>query len=35
MMFEDLYTGIIEDSIAVVLRSDGPDDAFRSVAIGH
>jgi len=34
-MFEDLYTGIIEDSIQVVLRADGPDDAFRSVAIGH
>jgi len=34
-MFEDLYTGIVEDCIKVVLRSDGPDDAFRSVAISH
>jgi len=32
-MFEDLYNGIVDDSIAVVLRSDGPDDAFRSVTI--
>jgi len=34
-MFEDLYTGIVEDSINVVLRADGPDDAFRSVPIAH
>jgi len=32
-MFEDLYTGIVSDSINVVLRADGPDDAFRSIAI--
>jgi hypothetical protein len=32
-MFEDLYTGIVEDSIQVVLRADGPDDAFRSISI--
>lgn len=34
-MFEDLYKGIVADSINVVLRADGPDDAFRSVAIGN
>lgn len=32
-MFEDLYKGIVMDSIHVVLRADGPDDAFRSVSI--
>jgi len=34
-MFEDLYKGIVADSINVVLRADGPDDAFRSVTIGN
>jgi hypothetical protein len=34
-MFEDLYKGIVSDSINVVLRADGPDDAFRSVTIGN
>jgi len=33
-MFEDLYKGIVNDCINVVLSADGPDDAFRSVAIG-
>jgi hypothetical protein len=32
-MFEDLYIGIVEDSIQVVLRADGPDDAFRSKVV--
>jgi len=34
-MFEDLYKGILRDSIQIVLRADGPDDAFRSVAISN
>jgi len=34
-MFEDLYKGIVSDSINVVLRADGPDDAFRSVTISN
>lgn len=33
-MFEDLYNGIVEDSINIVLRADAPDDAFRSISIG-
>lgn len=32
-MFEDLYKGIVMDSIHIVLRADGPDDAFRSISI--
>lgn len=32
-MFEDLYKGIVMDSINVILRADAPDDAFRSISI--
>jgi len=32
-MFEDLYKGIVKDSIQVVLHADAPDEAFRSVSI--
>jgi hypothetical protein len=34
-MFEDFYKGVVMDSIHVVLRADGPDDAFRSVSISN
>jgi len=37
-MFEDLYKGIVNDSINVILNADGtdaPDDAFRSVSISN
>jgi len=30
-MFEDLYNGIVDDSIDVVLRADGPDEASHTL----
>jgi hypothetical protein len=34
-MFEDLYKGIVMESINVVLNADAPDEAFRSVSIAN